>query len=388
MTESKPHPPRRVLALADHLGHPDGKVHGGTTYFVNHYPAMARAVDLTVCFMSDRHPAAERLEQRGVEPIFLGRSKWDPRAMQDVARLVHERDIQLVHLHSEKSLILGRLVARRRGIPAVVHIHDAIALKPGMRAVQRRLAQRTDAAVLITEQLRDYALSEHRLPAERIHVVEYGMDLEPYRHTPDDARRRLREEFALDPEAPVIGLVGRVNRDKGQLEMIQAMARIHAHRPDARLLIVGDGPGMSECQHAAAEFGVEDAVIFTGQRHDIPALLAGMDLATMPSMWVEGFGYAALEAIAAGVPVVAFRSGGIPNIVLHEQTGLLVEHGNVTALAEAVIELLDDPARRAAFARAGQAHAQRFSLERHVERITGIYDSLCGPMATAQAAHT
>ncbi len=368
--------PTKLLALADHLGHPDGKIHGGTTYFVNHFPAIAEITELSVCFLSPWHPAAARLEKKGVIPIFLNRSKWDPLALWDVFQLIRKKKIGLLHLHSEKSLIIGGFLSFFMGVPSILHIHDAIALKQPLRTLQRWAVKRISAAILITDELREHAINEYGFSPERVNVLNYGMDLSPLQNVSKTAREELRGELNLSPDAPAIALVGRVNRDKGQLEMITAMKAISKSQPEAKLLIVGDGPAMDECKEKVAALQLENSVLFLGQRDDIPEILAAVDLVTVPSMWHEGFGFVALEAIAAGRPVVAFRSGGIPNTVIHNKTGLLVKRGDVDGLSTAVSELLGDRSRMEAMSVEGIKHAEKFSIKRHIERLANIYNSV------------
>ncbi|MDH4316751.1 MAG: glycosyltransferase family 4 protein [Desulfobulbaceae bacterium] len=366
----------KVLALADHLGHPNGKIHGGTTYFVNHYPAMSSFTNLIVCFLSPRHPAATRLQDKNIKPIFLKRGKWNPLALWDIFKIIRKRKVDIIHLHSEKSMIIGGILSATLGIPSILHIHDAIPLKYPLLPLQRWAIKKISAAILITDELRDHALNEYGFPPERINIINYGMDLSPFQNVSPKSRERIRRELSIKPSAPVISLVGRVNRDKGQLEMITAMSTVVKTHPNAKLFIVGDGPAMDECREKVNALQLAETVFFLGQRDDIAEILTASDLVTVPSMWHEGFGFVALEAIAAGRPVVAFDSGGLPNTVIHSKTGLLVKQGDVEGLAKAVTKLLDDPIRMKAMAKEGRKHAERFSINHHVKQLKKVYHSV------------
>jgi len=365
--------------LADQLGHPEGRVHGLTTYLATHLGALSEAVGLTVCFLSDRHPAADTLEASGVRPIFFGRSKWSARAFVDVFGAARSLEAELLHLTGEKSFIVGSLVARALGVPSVLHLHDAISLRPPLRPVQRRLSRSVDRAIVISEELRAHAVDEYGFASEQVRVVLHGIDLRRFHATPPEERERVRRELSVGGGAPLIAVIGRINRDKGQLQAIEAMSRIVQDRPDARLLIVGDGPGRQECEAAAAVRGLSGPVTFTGQCADIPAVLAACDLVLVPSMWYEAFGFVPLEAIAAGRPVVAFDSGGIRNTVVHDRTGVLVERGDVIALARETLALLGDPARLRRYGEAGRKHAARFTIRAHVANLLHVYEELFRP---------
>jgi glycosyltransferase involved in cell wall biosynthesis len=362
--------------LADQLGHPEGRIHGLTTYLATHLSALSEAVALNVCFLSNRHPAAESLEASGVSPTFFGRSKWDVRTVYDIALAAKSLRPELLHLIGEKSFIVGSLVARALGIPSVLHIHDAIALRPPLRPLQRRLSRSVDLAVVISEEIRGHAVDEYGFAPEQVRVVLHGIDLDRFSAVPAASRSRMRNELSVDDNIPLIAVIGRINRDKGQLQAIEAMSRIVEERPDARLLVVGDGPGRQECEAAAAARGLSGQVTFTGQCADIPSMLAASDLVLVPSMWYEAFGFVPLEAIAAGRPVVAFDSGGIRNTVVHDRTGVLVPRGDVAALARETVALLSDPARVRRYRDAGRNHLARFTIRAHVAALLAIYQEL------------
>jgi glycosyltransferase involved in cell wall biosynthesis len=360
--------------LADKLGNPGGLVYGLTTYFVATLPALKRAgIELSVCFIGVHHPAAEKLEANGVVPIFLRRHKWDPRAFLDLIKLFRERDFQLVHLTGRKSMLLGGLAARLFGLPAIIHLHDLDPPEHGTRLAQRALARRSALAIAVSESVRDVVQHEFAIPAERIVVLYNGLDLRPFAQTPAGARAAIRAELALSDTAPVIAVIGRVLAFKGQAELIRAMPYVLEQHPGAKLLVVGEGSDRARCERLARQLGITEAVVFMGQRLDTPQILAAVDAVAVPSLVEEGFGLTALEAIAAGKPVVAFRSGALPIMVIHEETGLLVASGDVTGLAQALVRILSDKALAARLAAGARAHSRRFTLNRHVRKLRRIY---------------
>lgn len=366
----------KVLALADHLGHENGKVHGGTTYFVNHYPAMKKRMQLSVCFLAVHHPASLKLESSGIAPIFLGRSKMDPRAISDVYALAGQDNPDIIHAHSEKSIMIAGLIGLAKGIPWIVHIHDAIPIRFPFKTLQRWLGKRAAACIVITEELRDHAIKEFGFPPENIHVINYGLNLDPFTNAIPGVREKIRDELKIDQTIPLIGLVGRVNPDKGQLQMIEAMSIIKKSIPKACLLIVGDGPSLHECIAKTKKLELSGSIVFTGQRSDIPEILQSVDLVTVPSIWKEGFGFVALEAISAGKPVVASNSGGLPNTVVDGVTGTLVPSGDIEKLAEAILDLLSNPEKMKEFSKAGRAHASSFTMKPHMEKLQSLYQKI------------
>ena len=367
----------RVLMMSDHLGHGDGKIHGGTTYFLNTLPHMGPPdLHVTVAFFAKRHPASKILEAKGIAPLFLGRSKWDPRAYKDLVKLIHTHSPQVLHLSGLKSILLGRMASHRCGIPSVVHVHDSYPIPPGVRHLQQRMGKTTAAALIICEAHRDHALKEFRIPADRIHLLQNGIDIDPFLNPPADARRRCRQELGISDKSPVIGVIGRVVEEKGQAALIRVMSDITKHHPEVKLLVVGDGPNRTHCENIVKDLGLETTVIFTGQRMDIPKLLAAIDVVAMPSFCEEAFGFSALEAIASGVPVVAFNSGGVPTIVVDGKTGILVDRDNIAGLAQSIRNLLGDDSLRKKLGANGRQHAQTFSIKDHVHNLCRIYEGV------------
>jgi glycosyltransferase involved in cell wall biosynthesis len=367
--------PLRVLFVQDHLGQTMGLVHGVTRYLVSTLPAFDRAaIEPLLCVLTARHPiGAPMLEAEGIEPIFLAREKWDPRAVLDLVRVIRERDVDVVHVSGFKATMLGRIAAVAAGRAAVAHIHDARPMPPWVRLIQRRLAARTDAVVAVSQAMRRAAIEDYGLPSERVRVLYNGVLSQAYARVADDAGRRIRDELGLGADARVIGIVGRVEAGKGIRPLLQAMPAVLTSCPDAVLLVVGDGPTREESERLAGDLGIAAAVRFTGYRGDVPELLAAMDVMAAPSTAEQGLGYAVLEAMCAAVPVVASRCGGPAECIVHGESGLLVPMGDVPALAEALTSVLVDERLRERLAEGARQRSAMFSVARHVDDLLAMY---------------
>lgn len=379
-SEQVPDRPIRVLFINDHLGFPGGVTHGSTTYLSSILPAFdRRRVDARLCICRDRHAAAERFEEAGVPLVFLGRAKWDPRVFTDMLSLIRRWDIDVVHLNGQKSHLLGRLAARLLRRRAIIHLHMLYAPRP--RWLQVWLARRTDAALGVSQAMRDWAIEAFGMEPGRTSTLYNGVELERFMRPPAKVRRAVRAELGLAPATPVAVVVGRVTTkpDKGQRLAIEAFRTVLRQVPDAVLLIVGDGPARRACEAHAEALGISDAVRFLGHRSDVERLYAAADLAVVPSVVDEAFCYAALEALASSRPVVAFDGGGVPELVRDGETGVLVRTGDVDGLAAGVARLLGDPLLRGRLGENGRTHAEQFGVAPHVERLETLYRSLTRP---------
>ena len=366
--------PLRVFVLADHLGHGAGRVHGGTTYFLNTIPAMVDSgLEVTVCFMQARHPQADHLDAAGVNLHFLGLGKWSPRALWMFEPIVRACRPHVVHLHSFKSHLAGRSWAQRTGTPAVVHVHDHNVPPAPLRFLLRAQAGTTDALVGITRAVTEFASHNYGVDPARCHTVPCGLNQRPFLNAPSEARADVRTELGIDPDAAVFGVVGRLAEVKGQDQLLRAVPDILQRVPDAVLMIVGDGPTAPNLRALVARLGIERHVVFTGQRSDIPSINQALDVAVMPSTGQEAFGLIALEAMLSGRPVVAFDSPGVRDLIEDGKSGYLVERFDLATLARRIVALLTNTDLRAAMGAAARARAMTFTLDRHVARMIGIF---------------
>jgi hypothetical protein len=235
----------------------------------------------------------------------------------------------------------------------------------------------------VCKPLRQIAIRDYRVPPEKVEVLYNGIATDPFDGLDSNARHQARAKLKLAEDMPVIGVFGRLFfAEKGQNALIGALPKILERCPGTKLLIVGDGPDRLECERLCGVLKVAHAVLFTGQRNDIAALMAAVDVVVVPSVCEEATPYVVLEALCAGRAVVASNVGGMGEIVVEGETGLLVPKGDVTALAEAVVCLLTDRRFRERLAAAGRQHARNFTIERHVQRLTEIYRTVCAPNGT------
>jgi glycosyltransferase involved in cell wall biosynthesis len=191
-------------------------------------------------------------------------------------------------------------------------------------------------------------------------------------------RAAVRREMGVDPEAFLVVSVGRLVPVKGHAHLIDALPEVLRRRPDAAVLIVGDGPLRNDLEGRARSLGVGDRVRFSGHLGDVASVLGAADLFALPSL-NEGLGLALVEAMATGLAAVASRVGGVPEVVVDGETGLLTPPRDAGALAGAVLRLMEDAGERRRMGEAGRARVrQHFSIERTVRETERLYEELLG----------
>ena len=321
-----------------------------------------------------------RAQAAGLETASVRmRRAWDVAAVARLVRLIRRERVSLVHTHSSVDGWVGGLAARAAGVPVVRTRHVSIRIRRGFNPVYTWLA---DRVITSGEAIRRILLGAG-VPAERVVAIPAGVDLASFAfrgRSPETV-----ESFGLSP--PVIGSVAMFRGSKGHAHLLDAFARVRAAHPRATLLLVGDGIRRSWVEGLAREAGLGDAVVFTGFRSDVPALLGAMDCFALASTRTEGVPQSLLQAFAAGVPVVASEVGGVPEVVRDGVTGVLVRQASGEALAEAIERVLSDGAGASRRAHAARALVEeRFSHAAAITRLLDLYGELLGAPALRSAA--
>jgi glycosyltransferase involved in cell wall biosynthesis len=303
----------------------------------------------------------------------------DVRALWSLVRIVFRVRPDVVHTHTAKAGTLGRIAAflynltrRRSQRCLVVHTFHGHVLhgyfspiaSSIVRAIERSLGRFTDSVLVLSERQREDIASTYRIASpDRVHIVPLGLEL--------DALLALPAK--LPNEAVVFGYVGRFVPIKNLPLLIEAFATVSIAAPCARLLLVGDGESRAALEVMVARRGLQPFVRFAGWREDLAGVYREVDALVLTSS-NEGTPVAVIEAMAACLPVIATHVGGVPDVVTHGSTGMLVPPGSAEALAVAMLELIRNPAQRQRLGTAARASVRaRFAAERLVADVAALY---------------
>lgn len=308
------------------------------------------------------------------------RRDYDVTLLWRLRAQLREHKPDLVHTHLVHADLYGYFAARAAGVPRVIssrHNDDQFRYRPRWRRINRRMWRLYAGGIAISESIRQFAIEVEGAPAEKISVVHYGIDFDWLGDDEiDSVRRQLRSDLGLEGDALIMGMVCRLVEQKGIPYALEAMRRLRTQFPRAHLVIAGDGDKASELRRLASALGIADRVHWLGWRGDAADLMSAFDLLLAPSLW-EGFGLVLLEAMARRVPVIASRVGAIPEVIVHGETGILVEPRDVAALAGAMARLLDDRALRKYMGLLGAARLEEcFSIKRMVEGTIAVYEQI------------
>ncbi|MCO5186992.1 MAG: glycosyltransferase family 4 protein [Anaerolineae bacterium] len=306
----------------------------------------------------------------------------DLAAVRKLTAMMHKGHYDIVHTHSSKAGVIGRIAARRAGVPIIVHtvhgwsFHERMSpLKRQVYVLLERLGARySDAVIVVSPRDITKGLAQGIGRNEQYVVIRSGIELERFGH-PQVSRQAMRLQLGIPADVPVIGSVTRLSPQKAPLDMVEAFGRIHATHPDTWFLIVGDGSLRPEVEHHLARLGIAGQTVLTGLRRDVPELMAAMDLFVLSSLW-EGLPRVLPQAMATGLPIVCTAADGSAEAVSDGINGFLSPPARPDLLAARLDQLLQDAQLRSRFGCAGLERAPEFGAARMVAAIDTLYCEL------------
>lgn len=341
----------------------------------------------TTIFAGEADFLADRAQSAGLTVVSLRHMvpqrrivPWaDLHGLRELTDHLAEGDFDIVHTHSAKAGGLGRVAARRVGVPAVVHsfhgfpFHEfqSPVTRRGLISIERQLGRFTDYFVTDGTVTAAEAVRLRLAPPDRIRAIASPIDdIPPLTEAEREEARRL---LGIPPGVPVVGTVARLGSQKSPSDMVEAFAALE--RRDAHMLWVGDGDLRTRTQRAIDRKGLSSRFHLLGDRADVPRLLPAFDVFAMSSLY-EGLPCAIVEAMSCGVPVVATAVNSVPEIVVSGKTGLLARPGDPKSLARALDFMLSHPGEALRMAEAARSHiGNRFTAEVLGRDLTEVYDS-------------
>ena len=329
-------------------------------------------------------------------------SSDDVLLLRQLTRFLREQRYDVVHTHNAKAGVIGRLAARRAGVPVILHTmhllswQDSGGRPTNLRqrladritsrlylSLERFVGKRTDMVVTVCDQNRNEVVQAKIAPPERVVTVYSGIDYSRFDVAAD--RTATCRAIGLDPDRPIVAMIGRLSPQKAPLDFVAAARLVLAQRPDVQFLMIGDGPLAGEVADAIAD---EPRITALGQRDDVPEILSVLDVFVLSSLW-EGLGRALTEAMVLGVPVAVTAVNGMPELVTHRETGMLSPPSDPAALADNIVWLLDHPDEARRFGRQGRERVlPQFSAGQMVERLDALYETLLTARRAEVAAPT
>jgi len=290
-----------------------------------------------------------------------------PSSVRQFRDLIKKRNIELIHAHGSRCMIYAGLAGYLARLPVLWHV-QVMDKDPLLDPFLAMLATK----IIVCSRAVSQRFGSSR-SSQKVCVVHNGVNLSEFSSNLEG--ERIRQEFSIHGEEKVVTIVGRMDEWKGHRFFLEAAQKVLTHLNGSRFLIVGDGVLRNELEALSKELGIANHVIFCGHRKDIPEILAGSNILVSASL-AEHFGIVIIEAMAMAKPVVGTRAGGVPEIVIDGQTGILVEPASSEEMAGAILSLLADPEHARAMGVAGLERVRDcFSLQKNLRKIEKIYKS-------------
>jgi glycosyltransferase involved in cell wall biosynthesis len=308
----------------------------------------------------------------------------DIRALYDLVRIIKAEKPDVVHTHTSKAGILGRMAAKITRVPLIVHTphghvffgHFGPILSRVFLWVERLFGILTDRVVVLTDGERSDYTDRNVYPEDKLVQIHSGVDIEKFKQSQVSAVQKKRS-LGLAQNGLVVGFIGWLLPIKGPMHLLKAMEDVWHDYEDIVLVFIGKGDLDVDLRAAALKTGANGRVNFLGWRNDVDEIMPIFDIFVLPSL-NEGMGRVLVEAMAAGKPVVASNVGGIPDLVQHDYNGLLVAPGDEKALATSIKQLISNPQKAKLMGQRGREFCRQFSVESMVEKIDSLYGQLLG----------
>lgn len=326
-------------------------------------------------------PIEKRLRANGFEPIQLDlKSYFHPFKIFKLARYIHKLNVDLIHADYSRDLwtiVPAMRLSKKMPLILLKHIGTQ---KPKKDFLHTWIYSHVDYIIAISNVIKKNIIETHPVPAEKVGVLYHGVDFKRFRYS-EKTRQKVRAEFGLQDDEILIGIIGRLQFSKGYPEFLEMAKRIMVDFPKSRFMIVGEATRGENKEADLIISQIEqmkqpEKIIVTGFRDDIPELLAAMDLFVFPS-YAEAFGLVLIEAMSMHLPVVSSNCDGVLDIVIHNETGLLVPPKNSGALTDAVALLMSDEKKRREMGAAGfRRVSQKFNESSMFDELETLYSDL------------
>ncbi len=301
------------------------------------------------------------------------RSQWDVSWISRCIRLVRHAQVRAIHAHEFRANVFGAVVARLCGIPIVTTVHGKSYYPDQLkRRIAYRWVSRRSHMVAVSHDLRRFLADRIGIPQDRVAVIHNGVD--PVDVSVLDQRPLLRQEWGVDGQDCVFGIVGSLYEVKGHRFLFQAFQHVVRRYVSAKLIVVGQGRLGETLKQQVKDLGIERNVLFLGLRSDVPRILSAVDVFVLPSL-SEGLSVALCEAMVAGLPVVASQVGGNQEVVVEAETGYLIPAGDVERLTDRLLHFAEQPDdRRICGQRGRERILQHFSTEQMLRQYERLYE--------------
>lgn len=365
-----------VLHLCEHFGNRTASFHGVARSFELWIPALNQApMRVWLCSRATPEAAAlDRYQSVGIDPLWLGYNKLDPRNLFKLLRIIRRYNIHILHLHGFGACTWGRIAGHLCRIPAIVHVRCNYHTVPVyQRPVEWLLGPFTRYAFAVSESTREFTVKKRHIPDDRVKCLYSGIPMDVVPSVAPDVVHQLREAHGIGHDEILFGVVSRLEPHKGHFDVLDAFSGIQDER--IKLWIIGDGYFDEPIAARIKELGLENRVLMLGYQADVWPWVHALDVQVFPSHR-EGTPNSLYEALIAGKAIVASNADGQGEILTDGKDALLYDIGDTEALRSLLIRIAADPALREQLSNTARMRAKDFDMARTLETLRETYRTI------------
>jgi glycosyltransferase involved in cell wall biosynthesis len=367
-----------VLQICDHLGWEGSRMHGVKRLFgwmIPRFDPLRFQVELLS--LRRRDLSEETLEQQGIRVHYLEKSRFDPTTLPALVRLLRRLSIDVIQTHGYGATTFGRAAAFLLRLPNVLHEHANLTDTPWFQKIPDTLLNPvTDVAIAVSESTRRFCINARRLTPERVKRVYLGAPLEEFQRRSPAEERAARAAFGFtDPDERIVGTVTRLHESKGNRYFVEAAALVARELPQARFVIVGEGPLREELEAQAERLGLSGKIHFLGFQKDVASAFAAFHVVCFPSLW-EGTPLTLFEAMGMGKAIVSTDVDGLRDVLTPERDAVMVPARDPEALAAGLLRVLADASLARNLGDAAERTARNYDIQHFVDKMSRLYEEL------------
>jgi glycosyltransferase involved in cell wall biosynthesis len=366
----------KILYIIQNFGGGTGEHLSRLTREINN-----KGITPVICCINEKDiPSKKNLEGTNISAIIIKRKRHEIFPLFQInnifrtIKIIKKEKIDLIHTFFFWDSLIGLIAGKISKIPVIINKEDdGFALSPLERFIYRLINRQFLQIIAVSNHVGTKRSKDENISADKIKIIHNGIDLKEFSK---NKNKKLKKEFDIKDNETVVGNVANFNKIKGQEYLIKAIPKITSNFPDTKFLFIGDGKLLKKNKELARKLNVNEKIIFTGYKRDVPEIIQTIDIFVLPSL-TEGLSISILEAMASSKPVIATNVGGNPELVINKKTGILVPPKDPEALANAMIELIKNKKLREEMGREGRKRVEKeFTIEKTAKKYIKEYKNI------------
>ena len=363
-----------VLQLCEHFGGREASIHGVARSFQWWLPAFDKSrFRVLLCSRKGRDKAAEVMEQSGLNPLYLGYGKYDPRNLIKLLRIINEEKVDIIHAHGYGACTWGRIAGLLKNVPVIVHERCNTRETPFFqRPVEWFLGKFTKYALAVSVSSRDFCIKKRFMKPDAVQVLYNGIMMKDVPPPDPEFERKFRNQNGAGESIFLLGIVGRLESHKGHIDAFKALEIVSKKHKNVMLWVIGDGSFEDDLKNWVRDHHLEEAVKFFGFRSDVRKIIRCFDAQLFPSH-MEGTPNTLYEAMAVGNAIIASTADGQGEILEDGKTALMFEPGDYKKMAEHIVCLIENNELAARLGNNALKRSVDFDGSKTIEAMQNLY---------------